>query len=86
MGEVWRLSERRSSEWMDDGEAEPKHSSAPEGKAISAAAVKNQYLLINFRRLAWLVKSRWTDVCVGTLPPSAELFFEKKKKQWLTGD
>lgn len=64
---------------MDGGEAEPKHSSAPEGKAISAAAVKNQYLLINFRRLARLVKSRRSDVCVGTFPPPAQLFFEKKK-------
>lgn len=88
MGEVWRLSERRSSEWMDDGEAELKHSSTPEGKAISALAVKNQYLLINFRRLARLVKSRWSDVCVGTLPPFAQLFFKKKgeKKQRLAGD
>lgn len=65
---------------MDGREAEPKHSSAPEGKAISAAAVKNQYLLINFRRLPRLVKSRRSDVCVGTLPPLAQLFSDKKKK------
>lgn len=65
---------------MDGGEAEPKHSSAPEGKAISAAAVKNQYLLINFRRLARLVKSRWCDVCVGTRPPSRSTLLRKEKK------
>lgn len=70
---------------MDGGEAELRHSSAPEGKAISAAAVKNQYLLINFRRLARLVKAGEVMFVLALFPLPRDSP-SKRKKQRLTGD
>lgn len=72
---------------MDGGGAEPRHSGAPEGKAISAAAVKKQYLLINFRRLARLVKAGGVMFVVRRSSPCRTTLLRKiKKKQRLTGD
>lgn len=71
---------------MDGGGAEPRHSSAPEGKAISAAAVKNQYLLINFRRLARLVKAGGVMFVSALFPLPHDSPSKNKKKQRLTGD
>lgn len=46
------------------------------GQSNKRAAVKNQYLLINFP-LSWLVWSQWNNVCIGSLPLHCSLSLSK---------
>lgn len=69
---------------------ERRLSGALEGKAISGPQLKTNTCLLT-PPLSWLVKSRWNDVCIGTLPlphsvsPSEKIQKTKKRAEALTG-
>lgn len=81
-----RQGGRRARGYPSDGPADGKEverrlSGALEGKAISGPQLKTNTCLLT-PPLSWLVKSRWNDVCIGTLPlPHSVSPSEKKQNK-----